>query len=89
MNMGNNMKTTIELNDNLLKEAKQLAVLKNRTFKDITESALRDYLKEHKKKASQRFRLKRASYRGKGLQNGLEEGNWSAIRERAYEGRGT
>lgn len=86
--MGSNMKTTIELNDRLLKEAKQLAILENRTFKDVTESALRNYINSHKKKASQRFRLKRASFRGKGLQNGLQEGNWSAIRERSYEGRG-
>ena len=38
--------------------------------------------------AEARPRLRRHSFRGRGLQPGLSESDWAAIRERAYEGRG-
>lgn len=40
-------------------------------------------------KKSQPFRLRRASFKGKGLQPPLCEGDWDAIRQHAHERRGT
>lgn len=35
------------------------------------------------------FKLRRASFRGKGLQAGLSDAPWNEIRDLAYEGRGS
>jgi hypothetical protein len=88
MNMGAHMKTTLELNDALLREAKAVAARERRTLRDVTEVALRRYLDELRVKPSKSFRLARASFRGRGLQPGMREGDWAAIRDKAYEGRG-
>jgi Arc/MetJ family transcription regulator len=83
------MKTTIELDDALLKEAKRLAANENRSLRDVTEAALRRYLEEARQRRAKPFRLRKVSYKGKGLQPGLREGHWSAIRDLTYEGRGS
>jgi hypothetical protein len=82
------MKTTIDLNDALLEEARRLAAKENRTLRDITEAALRRYLGEARAQRAKPFRLRRVTFKGKGLQPGLREGDWSVIRDLTYEGRG-
>ena len=79
------MKTTIELSDALLHTARQVAAERRTTLRSIIELALRQYLDSH---AQTSPRLRRHTFRGRGLQAGLSEGDWAAIRERAYEGRG-
>jgi len=81
------MKTTVELQDDLYKRARKLAEERGTTFREILETALRRLLRERKgpRKA---FRLRQCVFQGKGLQPGIREGDWSAIRERIYEGRG-
>ena len=79
------MKTTVELSDALLHATKRMAAERRTTFRSIVEAALRQYL-EGQCQASPR--LRRHTFRGRGLQAGLSEGDWAAIRERAYEGRG-
>lgn len=81
------MKTTIDISEPLFKETKQLAHKKGSTFKDIVEVALRLFLKTQPK-GIQPFKLCKHSFRGKGLVEGLAEGNWSEIQRRVYEGRG-
>jgi hypothetical protein len=82
------MKTTIEINDTLFHEAKQLAARRGMTLRAVFESALRHFLDPRGSGNQRAFRLRRHSFRGRGLQAGLAEEDWAMIRERAYEGRG-
>jgi Arc/MetJ family transcription regulator len=82
------MKTTIEISDALLREAKRRAAERNTTLRATIETALRRYLEAAPGRAEDRPRLRRHSFRGRGLQPGLSESDRAAIRERAYEGGG-
>jgi len=79
------MKTTIELSDGLLRAAKQAAAERKTTLRAVVKLALRQHPED---RAPTRPRLRRHTFRGRGLRAGLSEGDWVAIRERAYEGRG-
>jgi hypothetical protein len=79
------MKTTIELSEGLLHAAKQAAAERRTTLRAVVELALRQHLEGP---APPRPRLRRHTFGGRGLRAGLSEGDWAAIRERAYEGRG-
>ena len=80
------MKTTIEIPDTLIREAKQVASDEGTTLKDLVEEGLRRLL-SHRKEAVA-FKLKKAAFKGKGLQAGIRGGSWGQIREILYEGRG-
>jgi Bacterial antitoxin of type II TA system, VapB len=82
------MKTTIEINDALLQRAKQLAVERKVTFREIVEAALRGYLDQTRQGSRPAFRLRQCSFGGQGLQPGLDENDWAMIRAMTYEGRG-
>ena len=86
--MGAHMKTTIEINDALLAAARRAATDQNTTLRTIVEVALRRYLATTGGGSQARPRLRRCTFRGRGLQPGISETDWSTIRERAYEGRG-
>ncbi|MGH2458200.1 MAG: hypothetical protein ACRDIY_04965 [Chloroflexota bacterium] len=57
------------------------------TLRDLVEDGLRRVLEERAQRGT--FRLRRATFRGNGLQPDVIEGAWQRVRERAYEGRGT
>ena len=80
------MKTTIEIADALLQEAKRLASKEETTLRQLIEDGLRKTLDERKRRAS--FRLRNASFKGKGLQQGIASGSWERIRDLIYEGHG-
>ena len=80
------MKTTIEISDPLITAAKEVASLEGTTLKELVEQGLRHVLSQHK--AALPFRLKKASFKGKGLQPGVSDGAWEQIREIVYEGQG-
>jgi hypothetical protein len=82
------MKTTIEINDALLRRAKQLAVERNVSLKAIIESALRGYLDEATQTPRPPFKLRKRTFSGRGLQPGLDWHDWATIRAMIYEGRG-
>jgi predicted transcriptional regulator len=82
------MKTTVEISDALLRAAKRVAAERNMTLRMIIEAALRRHLEATADEAHTRPRLRRHSFRGRGLQPGLSESDWATIRERAYESRG-
>ena len=82
------MKTTIDISDSLFRETRRYAGRQGTTFREIFESALRFFLKSHPAQKRKPFRLQKHTFKGKGLVEGLTEGDWAAIRERAYEGRG-
>jgi hypothetical protein len=79
------VKTTVEISDALFDEAKRVASRDSSTLRELIEEGLRRSLDERRKKKA--FRLRRASFRGKGLQPGVSS-DWDHVREVAYEGRG-
>jgi len=80
------MKTTIEISDSLLEEAKKLAAKEGTTVRAFVEQGLRRVLSERKRRGV--FRLRKASFKGNGLQPGVASGSWERIRDTIYEGRG-
>ena len=80
------MKTTVEIPDPLLEEARRVAAREGRTVRALVEEGLRKVLAERKKSAA--FRLRRASFKGEGLQPDVAGASWERIRELTYEGRG-
>ncbi len=85
--MVTHMKTTIDISKSLFEEAWAAAERHKATFKEIVESALRRFLQQEKQ-AARPFRLRKHTFKGKGLVEGLTEGDWAEIRRRAYEGHG-
>ena len=81
------MKTTVEISDALLDEAKRVASLESSTLRELIEEGLRRSIDERKSKKRKGFRLRRASYRGRGLQPGVSP-EWDRLREAVYEGHG-
>lgn len=81
------MKTTIDLSDNLVREAKNMARSRGTTFREIVESAMRAYL-QSRNKEKRRYAFKSHTFKGEGVQEGISEGDWNNIRSRVYEGRG-
>ncbi len=80
------MKTTVEISDPLLEQAKRVAAREGTTVKALIERGLRFVLAERKR--TRVFRLRKATYRGKGLQPAAKGVGWGKLRELAYEGRG-
>jgi Arc/MetJ family transcription regulator len=80
------MKTTIDIADPLLARAKQVAAAEGVTLRELVEDGLRQVLEERERRPA--FRLRRATFRGHGLQPDVAEGSWQRIRDLAYEGRG-
>jgi hypothetical protein len=84
--MVTHMKTTIEIPDVLLEEARKLAASEHTTLKALVSEGLRRIVAERQQKET--FKLRKASFRGQGLQPQLAGAAWEQIRELAYEGRG-
>jgi hypothetical protein len=80
------MKTTIDIADALLDKARRLAARRGTTVKALVEAGLRRVIDEQAQQPA--FRLRRASFKGEGLQPGLDASAWERMREMAYEGRG-
>ena len=81
------MKTTLEIPDALFKKLKELAAARGTSLKALVESALRQMLGKETR-GRQRYRLRKHTFRGKGLQHGLQEGRWADVRGLIYEGQG-
>jgi len=79
-------KTTVEINDALLEEAKQLARADGTTLRAVLEAALRRELAERPRRT--RFVLRDASSGHGGMSQEFVDGGWAAIRDAIYEGRG-
>lgn len=84
--MVSHMKTTIEIPDNLLNEAKKLAALERTTLKALISEGVRLIVAERQKKET--FELRKVTFRGQGLQPHLAGASWEQVRDLAYEGRG-
>ena len=84
--MGTHMKTTIELADALLDEARKVARREGTTVRALVEQGLRLVVAQRHRGAN--FRLRDASFGGGGLRPEVEGASWDRVRELAYEGRG-
>ena len=80
------MKTTVDISDALLERARDLLAAEKTTLRALIEEGLRLVIEEHA--ARKPFKLRQASFKGRGLQPGMQGADWETIRSLAYEGRG-
>ena len=80
------MKTTIEISDDLAREAKAHAARENITLRELFERGLRLAIRADRESSG--FVLRDASVGGRGLRPEFQDADWARIREAAYEGRG-
>jgi hypothetical protein len=80
------MKTTVELPDALLREAKRVALREKTTVRALIERGLRHVL--GRRRPGGRFELRRAGFRGDGLVAGRSLRDWETIRDLSYSERG-
>ena len=80
------MKTTIQIPDSFFEEARKLAHGQRTTLKALVIEGLRRVVSERKRRT--RFRFRKATFKGNGLQPHLTGASWGQIRELSYEGRG-
>ncbi len=78
------MKTTIDVADALLLEAKQLAAEQKTTLRDIFEEGLRAAIE--RRRTPRKYKLRNLAFSGKGLKEPWSEDDWAAIRAASYEG---
>jgi hypothetical protein len=80
------MKTTIDIADALLDQARAAADEDGTTLRALVEEALRQVLAQRSRRKP--FVLRRASFKGRGLQPEWQGRDGDAIRRASYEGRG-
>jgi hypothetical protein len=83
IDMGYRVKTTLEISDPLLREARKIATRENTTLRALVERGLRQVVAEKKKERP--FRLRDASVKGDGLHPDVAGKSWSEIRDMIYE----
>lgn len=81
--MVSRMKTTVNLPDELLREAQELARRERTTLKDLIETGLRTVVAQ--RAGESRFTLADASVDGNGLQPEFRGARWEQIRDTIYE----
>jgi hypothetical protein len=81
------VKTTVDITDALLREAKRVANREGVTVRALIEEGLRHVL-AHRGVDARPFKLRDASVGGKGLHPDADAADWARIRELAYRGRG-
>jgi len=86
--MANHMKTTIIISDSLFNEARKVARQEKTTLKALVEEGLRKAVDERRRRKRQGFRLRKATFKGQGLQPHLAGVTWDQILDLGYEGRG-
>ena len=74
--MGTHMKSTVDIADNLLAEAKPAAAREGTTLRALVEVQV---LRERRARSAP-FALRRASFKGKGLRTELQGQPWEHIR---------
>ena len=79
------MRTTVRLNEELLSEVKRLAAEERTTLTEVLEEALREMLARRKQQRS-RPRMSLPTFKGRGLQPGVDLDDSSALLD-LMEGR--
>jgi hypothetical protein len=80
------VKTTVEISDSLLREARAVAAREGVTLRTLIERGLHRVLAEARRDAP--FKLRRASFKGRGLQRELRGASWDTLRDLIYQDRG-
>jgi hypothetical protein len=80
------MKTTIEISDPLLLDARHLAAREGVTLRAIVERGLHRVISEAGQ--PREFKLRDASFKGEGLQPEFRDSDWAHFRDAIYEDRG-
>jgi hypothetical protein len=78
------MKTTIDIADPILREARKLASQEGTTLRALVEQGLRKLISERKQK-QQPFRWRPVTSGGQGLRPELRDASWDEIRDLSYE----
>jgi hypothetical protein len=81
------MKTTIELSDAALAEARRVAEREGTSLRALVEEGLRRVLADRRARRGG-FRLRRATFKGKGVSPEFEGERWPAVRDAIYRERG-
>ncbi|HUP65943.1 MAG TPA: DUF2191 domain-containing protein [Thermoanaerobaculia bacterium] len=79
-------KTTVEIREPLLDAARVVASEEQTSLRALIEEGLE--LALEKRRDPKPFALRKATFKGKGVQEGIREGDWQSIRGMIYEGRG-
>ena len=80
------MKTTVEISDSLLREVRRLAAREGVTLRTLVERGLHRIISETKHREP--FKLRRASFKGKGLQPEFRQASWQQVRDLIYRDQG-
>jgi hypothetical protein len=78
------VKTTIEISDNHLNRAKELAAREKTTLKELAEEGLELVLSRHGHGTA--ARIKPVVVQGQGLSDALKGKSWAEIRDEIYRG---
>ena len=81
--MASHMKTTVEIADSLLEEAKAVAAEQGTTVRALVESGLRWRVAEHRSHYGV-FKLRDEAFDGEGIAPELRAASWDRIRDLAY-----
>jgi metal-responsive CopG/Arc/MetJ family transcriptional regulator len=73
------MRTTIRIDEELLKEAKQVAAKSGRSLTAVIEDALRESLSRHKKSSQRSEPVRLMTVNGNGLQPGVDLDDSAAL----------
>jgi hypothetical protein len=84
--MVTHMKTTIDIADALLVEAKSVAAAEGTTVRSLVEEGLRLAIARRQEGAA--FKLRPANFRGDGVRSDLSLEHWDEIRALIYGGHG-
>lgn len=80
------MKTTVIISDALLKEARRIATQRGTTVNALFEQGLRQVLGKHKE--PQPFKMRKVTFKGRGLHPSVQGRLWYEIKNFTYEGSG-
>ncbi len=80
------MKTTIDIPDPLLEQAKLVASAEGTTLKRLVEEGLRAVIERRGEPSG--FKLRSSSFKGEGVQPGVDLERWDQLRGLIYPARG-
>jgi hypothetical protein len=80
------MKTTIDISDALLRDARRFAAQEGVTLRALVERGLHRIIADTPQRGA--FKLRRASFKGDGLSDEFRDATWERVRDGAYQGRG-
>jgi hypothetical protein len=77
------VKTTIEISDALLRQARDIAAREGTTLRAVVERGLHRVINETRHQEP--FRFRRRSFPGEGLQPEFRDASWEKLRDVIYE----